>query len=56
LPGPIENSSEAPPPGRFVPLTPADRARRLADLRAALTDAAPLFQARIRREQEEGRS
>ncbi len=41
-----ENSSDAP--SRFGPLTPADRARRLAELRTTLAGAAPKFQARIR--------
>ena len=41
-----ENSSDAPP--RSGPLAPDDRARRLAELRTALSDAAPTFQARIR--------
>jgi hypothetical protein len=41
-----ENSSDAPQ--RFGPLAPADRARRLAELRMALADAAPTFQARLR--------
>ena len=41
----IKNSSDAPP--RFGPLAPADRARRLAELRTALAGAAPTFQARI---------
>src|SRR5512135_1295074 len=41
-----ENSSDAPP--RFGPLAPEVRARRLAQLRSALTGAAPRFQARIR--------
>src|ERR1700674_4346730 len=40
-----ENSSDAPP--RIGPLAPDDRARRLAELRTALADAAPTFQARI---------
>ena len=40
-----ENSSDAPP--RSGPLTPDDRARRLAELRMALADAAPMFQARL---------
>jgi hypothetical protein len=45
--GPItEISSNAPP--RCGPLTPEDRARRLAELRTAFADAAPTFQARIR--------
>jgi hypothetical protein len=39
-----ENSSDAPP--CFGPLAPEDRARRLAELRMALS--APAFQARIR--------
>ena len=41
-----ENSPNAPP--RCGPLTSEDRARRLAELRTALADAAPTFQARIR--------
>ena len=40
-----ENSSDAPP--CFGPLAPDDRARRLAELRTVLADAAPTFQARI---------
>ena len=40
-------SSSAPPTRRFGPLAPDDRARRLAELRTALADAAPTFQARI---------
>ena len=43
-----ENSSDAPTTRRFAPLTPDDRARRLAELRTALAGAAPMFQARIR--------
>ena len=43
-----ENSSDAPPIRRFGPLASADRARRLAELRTALADAAPTFQARLR--------
>ena len=41
-----ENSSDALP--HSGPLTPDDRARRLAELRMALADAAPTFQARLR--------
>ena len=41
-----ENSPYAPP--RRGPLAPDDRARRLAELRTAPADAAPMFQARIR--------
>ncbi len=40
-----ENSSDAPPTQRFGSLAPADRAQRLAALRAVLS--APKFQARI---------
>jgi hypothetical protein len=40
-------SSSAPLSRRFGPLAPDDRARRLAELRTALADAAPTFQARI---------
>jgi hypothetical protein len=54
---PPENCADvAAPPRRSIPPTPGEKARRIAELRAALADAAPLFQARIRREQEEGRS
>jgi hypothetical protein len=42
-----ENPSDAPPPRRFGPLAPDDRARRLAELRTALAGAAPTFQAGI---------
>ena len=42
-----ENSSDTPPTRRCIPLAPDDRARRLAELRTALADAAPTFQARI---------
>jgi hypothetical protein len=41
-----ENSSDAPPPCRFGPLAPDDRARRVAELRAVLS--APAFQTRPR--------
>lgn len=40
-----ENSADALP--RCGPLTPDDRARRVAELRAVLAGAAPKFQARI---------
>ena len=43
-----QNSSDAPTTRRFGTLAPDDRARRLAELRTALADAAPTFQARIR--------
>ncbi len=42
-----ENSSDALPTRRFGPLTPEDRARRLAQRRTARADAAPKVQARI---------
>jgi hypothetical protein len=42
-----ENSSDVFPTRRFGPLAPADRARRLAELRMALAGTAPKFQARI---------
>jgi hypothetical protein len=45
--GLTENSSEAPPSPRSVPPSPAERAQRLAELRAALSEAAPAFRARI---------
>jgi hypothetical protein len=34
---------------RGIPLTPAERARRIHELRTALAGTAPLFQARVRR-------
>jgi hypothetical protein len=43
-----ENPSDVPTTRRFGSLTPDDRARRLAELRSALADAAPTFQARLR--------
>jgi hypothetical protein len=43
-----ENSPNAPPTRCCGPLAPDDRARRLAELRTALADAAPTFQARLR--------
>jgi hypothetical protein len=56
-PTPPENSSDvASPPRRPIPPTNGEKARRVAELRIVLADAAPLFQARIRREQEGGRS
>jgi hypothetical protein len=42
-----ENSSNAPTTRRFGPLTPEEKARRLAVLRTALAHSAPEFQARI---------
>jgi hypothetical protein len=50
-----ENSSDALPTRRFGPLAPADRARRLAELRMALAGSAPTFQAHGRRGQEGSR-
>ena len=38
---------DSPPPRRFGPLSPEEKARRLAVLRAVLADSAPEFQARI---------
>jgi hypothetical protein len=46
----------ASPPHHFIPPTPGEKTRRIAELRIVLADAAPLFQARIRRDQEGGRS
>jgi hypothetical protein len=43
-----ENSSDTPLSRRFGPLAPDDRAQCLAELRTALADAAPTFQARLR--------
>jgi hypothetical protein len=45
--GLTENPLGAAEPRRTVPPSPDDRARRLAELRAALSDAAPAFRARI---------
>jgi hypothetical protein len=42
-----EISPDASTTPRFGPLSPEDRARRVAKLRAALADSAPEFQARI---------
>ena len=43
-----EISSDAPTTRRFGTLTPEDRARRVAELRTALADSAPEFQAQLR--------
>jgi hypothetical protein len=43
-----EISPDAATTRRFGPLTPEEKARRLAVLRAVLTDSAPEFQARLR--------
>ena len=42
-----EISAPAPTVSRFGPLTPVEKARRLAVLRAVLINSAPEFQARI---------
>lgn len=42
-----EISSDAPAARHFVTPTPEEKARRLAVLRAVLTDSAPEFHARI---------
>jgi hypothetical protein len=39
-----------------IPLTPAERARRIDALRTALAGTAPLFQARVRRGEEGDRT
>jgi len=39
-----------------IPLTPAERARRINELRTALAGTAPLFQARARRGEEGDRT
>jgi hypothetical protein len=44
----ISPAAAEPPPSAGPP-TPDERARRLAELRAVLADAAPAFQARARR-------
>ena len=43
-----EISPHAATTPRCGPLSPEDRARRVAELRAALADSAPEFQARLR--------
>ena len=43
-----EISPHAATTPRFGPLSPEDRARRVAELRATLADSAPEFQARLR--------
>jgi hypothetical protein len=50
-----EFSPEAPLPRQFVPLSPDDRARRLAAIRALLADAAPTFRDRISSGESEAR-
>ena len=51
---PTENLADvASPPRRSIPPTNSEKSRRIAELKIVLADAAPLFQARIRREQEE---
>ena len=49
-----EISPDVPPP-RGGPLLPDDRARRLAEIRLILADAAPDFRARIVSGESEGR-
>jgi hypothetical protein len=49
---PPQKSPDAAPPPRPSPLTPEEKAHRLAALRAALAGAAPAFQARLRRGRE----
>jgi hypothetical protein len=49
-----EISPDVPPPRR-IPLSPDDRARRLALIRLVLADAAPDFRARIASGESEGR-
>ena len=44
----ISSATAGPPPSSGSP-TPDERARRLAELRAALVDSAPQFYARTRR-------
>jgi hypothetical protein len=44
---PTENCVDVPPFPRSVPPSPADRARRLAELREVLAHAAPAFRSRI---------
>jgi hypothetical protein len=48
-----EISPDATPPRLSVPLSADDRARRLAEIRAFLADAAPTFRARIAGESED---
>jgi hypothetical protein len=50
LPASPENHTAVPDaPPRFVPPDPAEKARRVAELRAALAGSAPASQARARR-------
>jgi hypothetical protein len=54
---PTENFADVDsPPHRSIPPTPGEKERRIAELRIVLAEAAPLFQARIRHDQEGGRS
>ncbi len=52
-----KNPPAAAGPQRYsIPLTPAERARRIDALRTALAGTAPLFQARARRGEEGDRT
>jgi hypothetical protein len=53
-PGPAELPPDVPKP-RLAPLSPDDRARRLAEIRLVLADAAPEFRARVASGESEGR-
>lgn len=54
---PIDNFDDVTsPPRRSIPPTPGEKARRIAELREILADAAPLFRFRSRHDQEGGRS
>jgi hypothetical protein len=52
---PPDISPDVPPPRRQVPLSPDDRARCLAEIRAVLADAAPTFRARVAAGESEAR-
>src|SRR5689334_2725177 len=52
--GLTENPPEPAGPRRTVPPSPEDRARRLAELRTALSEAAPEFRARIDADEQRG--
>ena len=45
---PENHTAAGDPPWRFVPPDPAEKTRRVAELRAALAGSAPAFQARAR--------
>jgi hypothetical protein len=50
---PPEMISKSPPSHHPAPLTPAERARKVAELRQVLSGSAPTFQARLDAERRE---